>query len=300
MSVGGSLKPIAVLGSNGQVGKALLSLLGDRGIGLSHSQADLTQIPKTLEFLNTLRPAALINAAAYTQVDRAETERDLARKINGEAPGALAAWAKSRGIPFVHYSTDYVFSGEGSAPWKETDAPSPVNFYGETKLEGETSVAAQGQDYLIFRTSWVYDAHGKNFLNTMLRLGAEKDSLNVVNDQIGAPTFALDIAATTIKALEQSLKQASFPSGVYHLVNSGEISWHGFATRIFELAQGMGQSFKLRELKAIPSSEYPLPAPRPKNSRLSTDKLRNIFGIELRPWDDALAECMQDRYRPAK
>lgn len=289
--------PIVVLGSSGQVGRALLKELGAEAIGLARPQADLTKVEQTLQALNQIsNPAVLINASAYTQVDAAESDFQNAELVNGRAPGELAEWAKSKGIPFIHYSTDYVFPGTGNRGWTEEDAVAPLNKYGLTKLLGERLVEKAGGKFLIFRTSWVYDADGKNFLNTMLRLGAQKESLGVVADQIGAPTFAGELAQATLKALGAAQKLPHFPSGIYHLTNSGETSWHGFASAIFEQARKRGAELKVREVRPIPAADYPTPAARPSNSRMSGAKFRSTFGFSMKPWQEALSECMAEKY----
>ncbi|MBI3557634.1 MAG: dTDP-4-dehydrorhamnose reductase [Deltaproteobacteria bacterium] len=280
--------PVVVLGAGGQVGRALVQLLGK------------TAMDVVLAALERIKPSALINAAAYTLVDKAESEPEAAMQINARGPGALARWAKARNIPMIHYSTDYVFSGTTDAktaarPWVETDKTAPINVYGKSKLEGEIRVGAQGGKFLIFRTSWVYDAAGKNFLNTMLRLGQERQSLKVVDDQVGAPTYAKDLAEATLHALTKASSHQTFPSGVYHLTNAGETSWYGFAREIFEKARALGIPLAVTDLQPIPSSAYPTPAPRPKNSRLSNAKFKSTFGIELRPWAPALAECLHEK-----
>lgn len=284
---------ILITGSTGQVGRALVELAGERCIGLDRSQLDLSQPERLASCLEQWNPAAVINAAAYTQVDQAEKEEELARTINGEAPGVIARWCAARGIPFVHFSTDYVFAGNGERPWTEEDAVAPLNAYGRSKLEGEQQVAAAGGRYLIFRTSWVYDATGKNFVTTMLRLARERETLNVVADQHGAPTYAPQLAAATLTALEQAQSLAQFPSGIYHLCHSGETTWHGFAEAIFAAARGRGLDLKVQTVGAIPSSAYPVPAKRPENSRLNTAKAQQVLGVRLPDWHVGLSECMK-------
>ena len=286
--------PVLVLGASGQVGGALMSLLGERGLGLTRAELDLADLTGLVPALNRFRPAAVINGAAYTQVDAAEKERDLAMAVNGEAPGIIARWCAERAVAFVHYSTDYVFSGAGERPWTEDDEVAPVNYYGFSKLEGERRVERAGGKYLVFRTSWVYDAVGRNFLTTMLRLGREREELSVVNDQFGSPTYARHLAEATLKALDWAEHEPAFPSGIYHLCNRSETSWHGFAEGIFRAARDKGMSLKLRSLKAIPSSAYPVPARRPSNSRLNTDKALKAFGIRLPEWKIGLKDCLNN------
>ena len=280
---------VLVLGSTGQVGSALVSLLRDQAIALDFPEVDLSTPGKLPSILDRFPCDAVINAAAYTQVDRAEREEDLARAINGEAPGVLAKECCDRDIPFIHYSTDYVFSGEGTRPWREEDPVSPLSAYGRTKLLGEKKVAEAGGKWLVFRTSWVYDAKGKNFLNTMLRLAGERDQLRVVSDQRGAPTYAPHLAAATLQALESASALPEFPSGSYHLCNAGETGWNEFAREIFESA---GKSVKV---EAIFSADYPTPARRPLNSRLDTGKAKKILGVALPDWREGLRECMREK-----
>lgn len=285
--------PIVILGSKGQVGKALLDLLKEHAIGLDRSQANLENPEAIIPLLNQIQPSSIINAAAYTAVDLAEQNQALAMKINGDAPGVLARWCADHQIPFVHYSTDYVFSGEGDRPWKEKDPVSPLSSYGKSKLEGEKQIAAAGGKYLIFRTSWVYDAFGKNFVNTILRLGREKEALRIVSDQIGAPTYAPHLAKATIEALRVALEINQFPSGVFHLCNSGETTWHEFALAIFELARSKKMPLQIKKVEPILTSEYPTPATRPLNSRLNLNQIYHVLGVSLPDWKIGLKECME-------
>lgn len=287
---------IAVLGANGQVGSALVALLGGRAIPLTREEADLSKPDSLSAVLDRIKPDAVINAAAYTTVDKAEEERDLAFAINAESPARLAEWCAAHGMPFVHYSTDYVFSGEGEAQWKENDPKAPCNTYGESKLAGEEAIRKAGGHYLIFRTSWVYDATGKNFMNTMLRLGSEREALKVVADQIGAPTYAPDLAKYTLEALEKTGDMPSFPSGIYHMVNSGETSWHGFAQAIFAKAREHDAKLAIKTVEPIPGSAYPTPAKRPLNSRLNCAKLHSVFDIVLPTWEQGLNTAMEQKY----
>jgi dTDP-4-dehydrorhamnose reductase len=293
--------PILVLGANGQVGRALAQHLGpSRCIALSREQAPLDHPEKLPAVLARYRPCAVINAGAYTQVDLAEKEESLARTVNGQAPGVLAQWCAAAKIPFVHYSTDYVFEGTGTRPWAEDDAIHPLNAYGRTKAEGEARVREAGGKYLIFRTSWVFDAFGKNFVNTMLRLGAERDALKVVADQHGAPTYAPHLAGATIEALSRAMTMpltpvTQFPSGVYHLSNAGETTWHGFAEAIFSEALAR-KLVKLKisagKVEAISSSEFPTPARRPVNSRLNLSKIDTVLGVRMPEWRVGLNACL--------
>jgi dTDP-4-dehydrorhamnose reductase len=229
-------------------------------------------------------------------VDKAESEPKLAMRVNAEAVGQLAAWCKQRDIPLVHFSTDYVFDGRGSAPRKEVAATAPLNVYGETKLAGERAIAETGAKSLIFRTSWVYDAHGRNFFTTMLRLFAEKEELSVVSDQVGAPTYAPALAEAVISALSAALAAKTFPSGVYHLCHSGETSWHGFAEAIFALARSRVSGIRCGRINPISTADYPTPAKRPQNSRLDCAKAHRVFGVSLPNWEEGLQTCIEEKY----
>lgn len=285
---------ILVLGANGQVGRALNSILDD-GIFLGKESADLSR-PQTLpEIIRSISPDVLINAAAYTQVDKAESERNLSFTVNSEAPAVLAQVSAEMGIVFVHYSTDYVFNGTGEKPWTEEDTPAPVNVYGASKLAGEDGVKNAGGKYVIFRTSWVYDAHGKNFLNTMLRLGSEREHVRVVGDQYGAPTHARQLAQATIAGLYNAMEMNSFPSGVYNLCAAGETSWYGFAEEIFVQARHFKVPLKLRKLESIPAADYLLSTPRPYNSRLNCSKAKEILQISMPDWRVGVGEAIEEK-----
>lgn len=292
MSGGG---PVAVFGAGGQIGSALVEMLGTEAAPLTRAEVDLTDRQAITDVLERLAPSAIINAAAYTAVDKAESEPQLAEAVNAYAPAAMAEWAARRRVPFVHYSTDYVYRGASEKPWTEDDAPAPLSVYGKSKLAGDQLVAVAGGDHLIFRTSWVYDAHGRNFLNTMLRLGAEREELKVVDDQFGAPSFAPMLAEATLEALDKAREMPSFPSGVYHLCNAGVTSWYLFAEAIFGHARALGLPLTVRRLVPIPASEYPLPAARPSNSRLSLEKLERVFDIHMEDWKDGLEFCMNHK-----
>jgi dTDP-4-dehydrorhamnose reductase len=235
---------------------------------------------------NSEKPDIIINAAAYTQVDLAEKDRDLCYRINAETPGVIARVCAQLNIPMVHYSSDYVYAGEGSQPHEETEVHAPLNEYGRSKALGDEAVLASGADALIFRTSWVYSHVGKNFVKTMLRL-ADKSELSVVADQIGAPTYAPDLAKLSLEALMRALEKKAtgspFPRGIYHLCNSGSTSWAGFARAILPGTR----------IKEIATSEYPTPASRPRNSRLSLKKLEKVFGLHPRGWQEALRDCLE-------
>jgi dTDP-4-dehydrorhamnose reductase len=291
---------ILLTGCNGQVGwelaRALLPL-GDV-IAVSRSQVEFSDPDGLRRIVQKVSPDVIVNPAAYTAVDKAETDRNMAFLVNAEAPRVLAEEAAKSEALLIHYSTDYVFDGTKSAPYTEDDATHPVNVYGQSKLAGEQAIQAAGADHLILRTSWVYAARGQNFLKTILRLAAEREELAIVADQVGSPTWARLIAETTAHILRQSLlerRQDHFNSSVYNLTSVGETSWHGFAQAIVEIArQQGGQPLKNRVINPIPASAYPVPARRPLNSRLSTDRLERHFGLQMPSWDIALKCCMEE------
>ncbi|SAK71716.1 dTDP-4-dehydrorhamnose reductase [Caballeronia fortuita] len=286
---------VLLTGVNGQVGFELARSLQGLGkvIALDRGKLDLDNPDAIRRIVREMKPSLIVNPAAYTAVDKAESDIDAAMRANGEAPGVLAEEAKRLGAALVHYSTDYVFDGTKDGAYVEDDAVNPQNVYGKSKLAGEQAIAASGCDHLIFRTSWVYGARGKNFLLTMLRLGAERDELSVVADQIGAPTWANTIAALTAHVLAQGVRADrdwwEQKSGIYHLSASGSTSWHGFAEAIF----AKSSLAKKPAVKPIPASAYPTPASRPANSRMSQRKLFDAFGIEPPDWADALDLCMR-------
>jgi len=283
---------ILLTGKTGQIGGELNNLLDDLGtvVTVDRKQLDLSKPDSIEPVILQIRPDIIINAAAYTAVDKAEEEPYLAMKINSLAPEVLAKAAKKIGAGLVHYSTDYVFDGNSDTPYKEDDRTHPLSVYGKTKLSGEKAVAEAGIPYLILRTSWVYSLHGKNFLNTIKRLAEEKDTLRIIDDQIGAPTWARSIAEGTHKILQQCLKrnwtQSADPSGVFHLTCQGKTSWHGFAMKILDLS---GQQTRLI---AIPTSDYPTLATRPAYSLLNNEKIEKVFGIEMPHWEYALKDCV--------
>ena len=289
-----------VIGANGQVGHALLRALQPLGDvvattrgggdcdGVACEALDLAQPGVASALIARIKPDVVINAAAYTAVDKAESEAALATRINGEAPGEIATACADAGIPLVHYSTDYVFDGQGTHPYRPEDATAPLGVYGTSKLSGEESIRAARGDHVILRTAWVYGLHGHNFLRTMLRLGAERDQLNVVADQVGSPTPAWLIADVTAAVLRQGIRGAR----THHVVTSGQTSWHGFAEAIFDEATRRGLLSRKPVLNAIPTSAYPTPARRPAYSVLDTGSLRDAFGIDLPEWRDALRQTL--------
>lgn len=284
------MQKILLTGVNGQVGWELARSLQGLGsiVAPRREQLDLANADSLRALVRDIKPTLIINPAAYTAVDNAEKEVELAHAINATAPGVLAEEARRLGIPLIHYSTDYVYSGEGETPWREDDPVSPQNVYGSSKLAGEEAIRASGCDHLILRTSWVYAARGKNFLLTMLRLGKDREAMNIVADQIGAPTWSRSIADLTAHIVAQRPDWAGV-SGAYHLVNSGTTSWYGFAGAIFAHSAAAGN--KVPTLSPITTEQYPVPAKRPKNSRLNLDKLQDTFGLVPPSWEEALALC---------
>ena len=291
---------ILLTGATGQVGWELARTLLPLGeiIAVDRSQADLTELNALRAVIKQHQPTVIVNPAAYTAVDKAESEQGLAFLVNAEAPRVLAEEANKIGALLVHYSTDYVFDGTKTTPYTEADSTNPMNVYGESKLAGELAIQAGGGDYVILRTSWVYANRGNNFLKTILRLAAEREELKIVADQVGAPTWARLIAETTAHVVRQSVVERqgdAFKSACYNLTASGETSWHGFAQKIVEIARTEGNAeLKNRIIDPIPTSDYPLPAKRPANSRLSTNRLEQQFGLSLPTWDNALRLCMQE------
>jgi len=283
---------ILLLGKGGQVGWELqrsLSILGDVVAcdfdSAGELKADFSDPESLVPLIRSVRPDAIVNSAAHTAVDKAESEPDLARAINALAPGVIAREAAALGACLVHYSTDYVYDGSGDHVRDETAATAPLSVYGSTKLEGEKLIRDSGCSHLILRTSWVYAARGGNFARTMLRLAAEREELKVIADQIGAPTGADLLADVTALALPR-LRQQPALGGVYHCVAGGQTSWHGYAQLVIEWAREKGHAVRVApdQVLAIPTSAYPTPAQRPLNSRLNTDKLQSTFGITLPPW----------------
>ncbi|CRM81209.1 dTDP-4-dehydrorhamnose reductase [Pseudomonas sp. 24 E 13] len=283
---------ILITGQHGQVSQALQQRLQGLGelVVLGRDQLDLANAEQIRQQVRAHRPDLIINAAAHTAVDQAESEPDAAFAINAIAPGILAEEAKALGIPLIHYSTDYVFDGSKPAPYTENDTPNPLGVYGQSKLAGEQAIAAVGGKYLILRTSWVYSSHGKNFLLTMQRLLQEKPQMRIVADQIGAPTWAGTIADSTRALIERWQAGDAGEWGVYHLTAQGETSWFGFAEAIGEQLRAEGKP--CAELEAIPSSAYPTPAMRPLNSRLDCSRLQQHWHVSQPQWQDALHECL--------
>ncbi len=289
---------ILLVGSSGQVGWELQRTLAPLGNLVAASlegdhgpRVDLADPRSLSRLLQETEPDAVVNAAAYTAVDKAETDCELAHRLNAEAPGQLGALLRDRGIPIIHYSTDFVFSGDAKEPYREDDEPGPLNVYGETKLGGERALAASGANAIILRTSWVYGVHGHNFLLSMLRLFREKDELKVVDDQVGAPTWSRMLAEVTAQVLYRVLRgelDVERVKGVYHVTGAGQTSWYGFAGAILE-ASGIECN-----LLPIPSSKYRSPAKRPAWSVLDNTKLKETFGLALPAWELSLRQCLED------
>ncbi|WP_250647329.1 dTDP-4-dehydrorhamnose reductase [Deefgea salmonis] len=290
---------ILLLGKGGQVGWELQRSLAPLGelIALDFDSTehcgDFTNLPGLAATVRNVQPDIIVNAAAHTAVDKAESEPELARTINALAPAILAEEAQRIGAWLVHYSTDYVFDGSGDQPWKESDTPAPLSVYGQTKLEGEQLIAAHCAKHLILRTSWVYAARGGNFAKTMLKLAKERDSLTVIDDQIGAPTGAELLADVTAHAIRGVLQQPE-KAGLYHLVAGGEASWHRYAQFVFEQAQQAGLMLKTTMAAPVPTSAYPTAAKRPLNSRLDTSKLQSAFALSLPNWQQGVARMLTE------
>jgi len=311
---------ILLLGKNGQVGWELQRSLAPLGClialdraglkpeALAHLPAwqgqplldhplcgDLSDLEGLTRTVHALRPQVIVNAAAYTAVDKAESEVGLAHRLNAEAPGVLAQAAHEVGAWLVHYSTDYVFNGSGHTPWQEGDATGPLNAYGLTKLEGEQRILQAGRQHLIFRTSWVYAARGGNFAKTMLRLARERERLTVIDDQFGAPTGAEVIADITAHAIRHVLRTGK-GQGTYHLAASGETTWHGYARFVVEQAQRLQPlaPWKVQAIDPVPTHTFPTPARRPHNSRLNTTLLASTFGVHLPHWQQGVGRMLQE------
>jgi dTDP-4-dehydrorhamnose reductase len=297
---------ILLFGKNGQVGWELqrslaplgeLTMLDSDSLYTTSSGlcGDFTNPDGLIKTIRTLAPDVIVNAAAHTAVDKAESEPELVRTINAVAPGVLAQEAQRLNAWLIHYSTDYVFDGSGETPWVETDAVAPLSVYGATKLEGEQLIQQSGCRHLLFRTSWVYGARGGNFAKTMLKLARERDSLSVINDQIGAPTGAdllADITALTLRTAQQRPEL----SGLYHVVAAGETSWHGYARFVLDFAQSTGVPLKVAadEIKPVPTSAFPTPAKRPHNSRMDTSKLQRTFDLHLPMWETGVVRMLSE------
>jgi dTDP-4-dehydrorhamnose reductase len=285
--------PILLTGGTGQVGQAVLRHAEEHGLDIvapNRTQMDLTNAQSLADMVASRPWSAVLNCAAYTAVDRAETDAELAEQVNAIAPAILATETARRGVPIIHVSTDYVFDGTNGAPYTEADAVNPLGVYGRTKEMGESAVRTHNPKHAIIRTAWVVSPGGANFVNTMIRLASERPEVSVVDDQIGCPSSASDIAETLLVVAEQLPEQ----SGTWHFVNSGDASWYDLAARIFVNMDRRGLPTPV--LKAIPSSQYPTPAKRPSNSRLSTLAIQRDFGIKPRHWHDAIDAILVERF----
>ncbi|CAI8875823.1 dTDP-4-dehydrorhamnose reductase [Pseudomonas sp. IT-P253] len=291
---------ILLLGKNGQVGWELQRSLAPLGelIALDRHTVDglcgdLSDLDALRATIRLAKPDVIVNAAAYTAVDKAESETELADRVNSQATQVMAEEAAALGAWLIHYSTDYVFSGQGSTPWRETDAVAPVNHYGASKLAGEQAIVASGCNHLIFRTSWVYGARGNNFAKTMLRLAKDRETLSVIADQVGAPTGADLIADITALAIQKVMRSPEL-AGIYHLAASGEVSWHGYASYVIDFARRRGEQLVVTEVNPIETTAYPTPARRPLNSRLNTQKLHDNFSLHLPEWQSGVARMLME------
>lgn len=293
-----SAPKILLTGADGQVGWELRKSLAPLGrlTALNRKDMDLGKPGQIRDVIRQIRPGLIVNAAAYTAVDKAEEEAAAAKAVNQTAPGVIAEEAERLGAPLIHFSTDYVFDGGGGKPYVESDDPDPRNVYGKTKLAGEQAIQKTGAAHLIFRASWIYGARGKNFLLTIQRLARERDSLKIIDDQTGAPTWCASISEAVAAIIAKIQTDASGPefsrfaevSGIYHLTCLGETTWYGFAQAILKRTPG----HRSPKVEPIPTSSYPTPAARPTNSLLSNAKVKRVFGVEMPHWEEALNQCL--------
>ncbi len=299
--------PILLLGANGQVGGEALPLLRSLGhlVSLTRAELDLTDPPAIRAAVRDLRPRWIVNAAAYTAVDKADSDSESAFAINGDAPRILGEEAHRIGAPVIHFSTDYVFSGDGNRPWTEDDPTGPLGVYGASKLAGEQGLAGSGATHFILRTSWVYGAHGENFLRRILKLALEREELKIVDDQYGAPTWSRTLASLAVACILRGEKDALMGgdrpaeavqsiSGIYHACSAGFTTWFGFASEFVRMAQMALPGRVFARLTPIPSSAFPTAAKRPVNSRMNCEKLAHTFGFDMPVWQDSLSEVMHE------
>ncbi|HEY9139062.1 MAG TPA: dTDP-4-dehydrorhamnose reductase [Terriglobus sp.] len=290
-----SASPILVTGTSGQVGGEVATLIQLRTqpvLTPTSAEMNLASPDAIRAYLRKHRPSWIINAAAYTAVDKAESEVELAESINAVAPGVLGEEAAKLHIPIIHFSTDYVFAGDGTKPWVESDPTTPLNVYGRTKLQGEQALTDSGAAYMVFRTSWVYGATGKNFFRTILRVARERESMNIVADQFGAPTWARDLARLALHVIDRTssdTEAAKYLTGIYHACNTGETTWFGFAEEILRQASNYEPHVKFATLHPVPTEAYPTPAKRPANSRMDCSLLAAKLGFTMPDWHDSLA-----------
>lgn len=285
---------ILLTGRTGQVGHALATALAPLGevIAPDRAACDLSDPDAITRTVRAVRPGLIVNPAAYTAVDKAQNEQESAFAINARAPAMLARLAAEGGIPLIHYSTDYVFDGAKSVPYTEDDIPNPLSVYGASKRDGEDAIRAALPRHVILRTSWVFGAHGANFLKTMLRLGAERDTLNIVADQTGTPTSA-DFIARASAIIARRLLAGDAPCGTWHLTAGGATSWHGYAAFLLDAARKRGFSLRVKAVNPITTTDYPTPARRPANSRLDTTRLTRDFAITPPPWQDGVVRVLE-------
>lgn len=290
---------ILLTGKNGQLGHALMSTLAPLGelVSVGSAECDFANPDDLRALVRGVRPRIIVNPAAYTAVDKAESEPALAHAVNGLAPGVLGEEATRIGAWVIHYSTDYVFDGHGERPYVETDSTQPLSVYGKSKRNGELALQASGAQHLILRTSWLLGAHGGNFARTILRLAAERESLNIVADRFGAPTSTALLADLTAQLIRQEQQEGAehFPFGLYHLTAAGETNWHEYARFVVSEALAAGRPLRMRpeDVHPITTADYPLPAPRPANSRLNTEKFRTAFGFPLPDWRKGVRQVLQ-------
>jgi dTDP-4-dehydrorhamnose reductase len=290
---------ILVTGKNGQVGHELMRSLAPLGkvVGVDVKECDLAQSAAINALLERVRPDIIVNPAAYTEVDKAESEPTIAHAVNVQAPKLLARYASRHHIPIIHFSTDYVFDGKKEAPYNEDDEANPISVYGKTKWLGEEAVRKMAAKHIIIRTSWVFGSHGVNFLKTMLKLASQRDKLSVVSDQFGAPTSARLLADAVAQIVTELGEPGSYRKyGTYNIAAHGETSWHGYAQVVVEKAIKLGMDVKInpKDIKPISSKEYPMPAPRPANSRLDTTKVSTVFSVSLHQWQDEVEKVIQE------
>lgn len=289
---------ILILGSEGQLAQAFQSLLKSKTGNnrpfqvLGRKEIDFLKPEETIKKIAEYQPRWIINTAAYTLVDKAETEKEICYQVNALTPIRIAQWCKEENVNLVHYSTDYVFNGSGEKPWFETDDTDPINYYGQTKRASEEGIIQTECPHLIFRISWVYHSVGNNFVKTMLRLGSEREELKIVSDQIGYPSFAPDIAQASFDCITKIENSNTTPSELLHLSSQYHTSWFQFAETIFAKAKARGRPLKIKNLIPITSAEYPTPAKRPLNSRLDSGKIQNLYGVTLPNWQDSLDTCL--------
>ncbi len=287
-------RKVLVFGAAGQVGRELVERPGDLAVGFNRADVDILDTAEVRHAISAYRPLAIVNAAAYTAVDRAETEQDEAYRANRDGAEVLAEAASSIRVPLIHLSTDYVFDGTKRAPYEENDAIAPLNAYGKSKADGEDAVRRRCVSHIILRASWVYSPYGTNFVRTMLRLAGNHKSLNVVNDQVGCPTSAADIASTIIAIVASAQMEGFARWGTYHFRGADVVTWYEFACRIFDLAATYGQ--EAPQLAPIGTADFPTPARRPNYSVLSASKLQRTFGIRPRPLSESLRECLDQLF----